>query len=455
MTKSVPESTLSDPLQALRLIRDDLGDCTRCPLHKQGRKQIVFGVGNARAELMFVGEGPGADEDALGEPFVGRAGQLLNNMIKAMGITREQVYIANVVKCRPPGNRTPEREECETCSPFLMRQIAVIKPKVVVALGTVAAKTLLAINARMSQLRGRLYDFKPGVRSNDPHCDGCALIVTYHPAFLLRDPRQKGEAWKDLQMVMEELGLKGRSSRAIGNVTPADVNDGHVSDRVGAACAAAKTGDDPSDALQKLLSMPFAERIAAVAKDVRTKKDEFRRIAPHELVEALGVPESRRPTNEHWSFINYAWKQSLEEYADGSDCLSELVYWLKDEVSAQRFETLVEKSSDLEDYCSNPQFDFLTVEERQLLEEAIAFRQLQGNMENGICCVAHHDIPASSGDLRFEAAIEDDGACCNLRTPYDYRDGKFVNLDDCVTDAGTLGCLAFLPLSSVTKRALK
>jgi len=202
-----PEQGVSDPARALKIIREDLGDCTRCVLHKQGRKQIVFGVGNSRAELMFVGEGPGADEDEQGEPFVGRAGQLLNNMIKAMGITREQVYIANIVKCRPPGNRTPEREECETCSPFLMRQIAVVKPKVVVALGAVAAKTLLAMNASMMQLRGRFYDFKPaGVR--DPNWDGCKLAVTYHPAFLLRDPRQKGEAWKDLQMVMRELGLK-------------------------------------------------------------------------------------------------------------------------------------------------------------------------------------------------------------------------------------------------------
>jgi DNA polymerase len=208
-----PEQSVSDPVKALKIIREDLGDCTRCVLHKQGRKQIVFGVGNPRAELMFVGEGPGADEDAQGEPFVGRAGQLLNNMIKAMGISREQVYIANIVKCRPPGNRTPEREECETCSPFLMRQIAVVKPKVIVALGAVAAKTLLAMSASMMQLRGRFYEFKPaGIRnddrSNDPRWDGCKLAVTYHPAFLLRDPRQKGEAWKDLQMVMKELGMK-------------------------------------------------------------------------------------------------------------------------------------------------------------------------------------------------------------------------------------------------------
>ena len=204
-----PEYGVGDPVAALKLIREDLGDCTRCKLHKQGRKQIVFGVGNPRAELMFVGEGPGADEDAQGEPFVGRAGQLLNNMIKAMGLRREDVYIANVVKCRPPGNRTPERDECETCSPFLMRQIAVVKPKVVVALGAVASKSLLAMNASMSELRGRFYDFMPaGARNIDPSWQGTKLAVTYHPAYLLRDPRQKGEAWKDLQMVMKYLGLK-------------------------------------------------------------------------------------------------------------------------------------------------------------------------------------------------------------------------------------------------------
>src|SRR6202521_545861 len=196
-TNSTPESGVIDPVQALRLIREDLGDCTRCRLSKQGRKQIVFGVGNPNAELMFIGEAPGADEDQQGEPFVGRAGQLLNNMIKAMGLRREDIYIANIIKCRPPGNRTPERDECETCSPFLMRQIATIKPKVLVALGAVAAKTLLAINAPMSELRGHWYDFR-----------GTKLAVTYHPAFLLRDLRQKKEAWKDLQMVMKQLGLK-------------------------------------------------------------------------------------------------------------------------------------------------------------------------------------------------------------------------------------------------------
>src|SRR5882724_2286659 len=193
---SKAEKDVTDPVAALQLIREDIGDCKRCKLSEQGRKQIVFGVGDARAELMFVGEAPGADEDQQGEPFVGRAGQLLNNMIKAMGLRREDIYIANIIKCRPPGNRTPERDECETCSPFLMRQVATIKPKVIVALGAVAAKTLLAINAPMTELRGRWFDFR-----------GTKLAVTYHPAFLLRDPRQKKETWKDLQMVMKELGL--------------------------------------------------------------------------------------------------------------------------------------------------------------------------------------------------------------------------------------------------------
>ena len=186
-----------DPAAALRLIREEIGECTRCKLHKLGRKQIVFGVGNAQAELMFVGEGPGADEDEQGEPFVGRAGQLLNKMIEAMGLKRSDIYIANVVKCRPPGNRTPERDECDTCSPFLLRQIDTIKPKAIVALGAVAAKTLLGMSATMAEMRGHTYDFRDS-----------KLFVTYHPAFLLRDPRQKGEAWKDLQRVMKFLGLK-------------------------------------------------------------------------------------------------------------------------------------------------------------------------------------------------------------------------------------------------------
>ena len=193
----------------LQVILEDIGaDCQRCKLAKLGRKQIVFGTGDPHAELMFIGEGPGADEDAQGLPFVGRAGQLLNNMIAAMGLKRGQVYIANIVKCRPPGNRTPERDECETCSPFLMRQIQVIRPKVIVALGATAAKNLLGMNDSMSAMRGRFYDFSPPRtfgEAGEPLT--CKLAVTYHPAFLLRDPRQKKEAWKDLQMVMKYLGL--------------------------------------------------------------------------------------------------------------------------------------------------------------------------------------------------------------------------------------------------------
>ena len=185
-----------DKASALRLIREDIGDCTRCALHK-GRNKLVFADGSPEARLLFVGEGPGADEDAQGLPFVGRAGQLLNNMITAMGLKREEVYIANVVKCRPPGNRTPEPEEANTCSPFLFRQIDVVKPEVIVALGATAATYLLGQRQPLAGLRGRVHAFR-----------GSKLIVTYHPAFLLRDPRQKKEAWADLQIAMRELNLK-------------------------------------------------------------------------------------------------------------------------------------------------------------------------------------------------------------------------------------------------------
>jgi DNA polymerase len=181
---------------ALRIIREEMGDCTRCELHK-GRHELVFGDGDAAARLMFVGEGPGADEDAQGLPFVGRAGQLLNNMITAMGLKREEVYIANVVKCRPPGNRTPAPEEANTCSPFLFRQIDAVRPEVLVALGATAATYLLGARQPLAGLRGRVHSFR-----------GSRLIVTYHPAYLLRDPRQKKEAWADLQIAMRELGLK-------------------------------------------------------------------------------------------------------------------------------------------------------------------------------------------------------------------------------------------------------
>ncbi|MGA3133482.1 MAG: uracil-DNA glycosylase [Terracidiphilus sp.] len=185
-----------DRASALQMIRDEIGDCTRCALHK-GRNKLVFADGSPVARLMFVGEGPGADEDAQGLPFVGRAGQLLNNMITAMGLKREECYIANVVKCRPPGNRTPEPEEANTCSPFLFRQIDVVHPQVLVALGATAATYLLGARQPLAGLRGRVHAFR-----------GMSLIVTYHPAFLLRDPRQKKEAWADLQIAMKELGLK-------------------------------------------------------------------------------------------------------------------------------------------------------------------------------------------------------------------------------------------------------
>lgn len=186
----------ADRAAALQLIRDEIGDCTRCPLHK-GRNHLVFADGDPNARLMFVGEGPGADEDAQGLPFVGRAGQLLNNMIAAMGLRRDQVYIANIVKCRPPGNRTPEPEEAHTCVPFLFRQIDVIRPQVLVALGATAATYLLGARQPLAGLRGRVHAVR-----------GTQLIVTYHPAYLLRDPRQKKEAWADLQIAMRELGLK-------------------------------------------------------------------------------------------------------------------------------------------------------------------------------------------------------------------------------------------------------
>jgi DNA polymerase len=181
---------------ALRAIQDEIGDCTRCPLAYAGRHKIVFGDGSPTARLMFVGEGPGADEDAQGLPFVGKAGQLLNNMIAAMGLARAEVYIANIVKCRPPGNRVPEPEEANTCSQFLLRQIDVVQPEAIVALGSTAAIYLLGVRRSLSALRGYWHT-----------CRGAKLAVTYHPAFLLRDPRQKAEAWKDLQMVMAELGL--------------------------------------------------------------------------------------------------------------------------------------------------------------------------------------------------------------------------------------------------------
>jgi uracil-DNA glycosylase family 4 len=174
----------------------DLGDCTRCKLHRH-RNKIVFGAGNPRAELMFVGEGPGHDEDIQGLPFVGRAGQLLTQMIEAMGLSRGDVYIANVVKCRPPENRTPEKDEVAACMPFLLRQISAIHPKAIVCLGSVAAQSLLNTNKSISRFRGEWFDFR-----------GSRLMATYHPAYLLRNPHAKPDVWSDLKKVMKYLGLK-------------------------------------------------------------------------------------------------------------------------------------------------------------------------------------------------------------------------------------------------------
>lgn len=176
---------------ALVALRAEIGDCTRCVLHTLGRRQVVFGAGNPDADLMFVGEAPGADEDIQGVPFVGRAGQLLTKIIEAINLRREDVYIANVIKCRPPGNRNPDPIEVETCSPFLLRQIQTIRPRVIVALGTFAAQTLLGTDTPISRLRGRAHDFRDGIK----------LMPTFHPAYVLRSPDRKREVWEDMKIV--------------------------------------------------------------------------------------------------------------------------------------------------------------------------------------------------------------------------------------------------------------
>ena len=185
--------------EALAIVRSDLGECTRCKLHK-GRIKLVFGAGNAEARLMFVGEGPGAEEDEQGVPFVGRAGQLLTQIIKAMGLEREDVYIANVVKCRPPGNRNPEPDEIEQCEPFLMRQMDVIKPAVVVALGKFAAQTLLRTAEPISRIRGRFHQV-----------GDTRVMPTFHPSYLLRNPAAKRDVWEDMKAVMGVLREDGPS----------------------------------------------------------------------------------------------------------------------------------------------------------------------------------------------------------------------------------------------------
>jgi uracil-DNA glycosylase len=180
--------------EALVAIREDIGDCTRCKLHALGRTQVVFGVGNPTADLMFVGEAPGADEDEQGIPFIGRAGQLLTKIIEAINLRRDDVYIANIIKCRPPQNRNPEPDEVASCEPFLFRQIDVIKPKVIVALGKYAAQTLLRRETPISRLRGQVFDYR-----------GAKLVPTFHPAYLLRNPSSKREVWEDMKLVKRLL----------------------------------------------------------------------------------------------------------------------------------------------------------------------------------------------------------------------------------------------------------
>jgi len=183
------------PSEGLLALRTHIGPaCTRCKLHTLGRRQVVFGVGNPQARLMFVGEAPGEDEDKQGEPFVGRAGQLLTKIIEAIGMTREQVYIANIIKCRPPGNRNPEPDEVATCEPFLFEQLAIVQPRVVVALGKFAAHSLLRTTEPITKLRGRVFAWR-----------GASLIPTFHPAYLLRNPPAKREVWEDMKKVRELL----------------------------------------------------------------------------------------------------------------------------------------------------------------------------------------------------------------------------------------------------------
>lgn len=194
VTADIPATDNRQPATDLPGLRAHIGDCTRCKLHTLGRKQVVFGAGNPNADLMFVGEAPGADEDEQGVPFIGRAGQLLTRIIEAIGLTRDDVYIANVIKCRPPGNRNPEPDEIAQCEPFLLRQIETIKPKVIVALGTFAAHTLLRTDAPISKLRGQFHEYH-----------GAQLLPTFHPAYLLRSPDKKRDVWDDMKKVRAVL----------------------------------------------------------------------------------------------------------------------------------------------------------------------------------------------------------------------------------------------------------
>ncbi|MDZ7579593.1 MAG: uracil-DNA glycosylase [Deltaproteobacteria bacterium] len=199
---SAPCGFAGDKSETLEVIRSDLGDCRLCKL-SSGRKNIVFGAGNSQAQLVFVGEGPGYDEDLQGQPFVGAAGQLLTKIIQAIGLNRESVYICNIIKCRPPGNRNPQPDEISACSPFLRRQLESIAPDFICALGTFAAQTLLQTTTPISRLRGRFFDYM-----------GAKLMPTYHPAYLLRNPEQKRTVWEDMQLLMRAMGLPRPERRA-------------------------------------------------------------------------------------------------------------------------------------------------------------------------------------------------------------------------------------------------
>jgi uracil-DNA glycosylase family 4 len=194
----VSEMKAGEPGQStmvtLEDVRKELGDCKRCKLHR-GRKTIVFGEGNEKATLMLIGEGPGYDEDVQGRPFVGKAGQLLTKILQSINLPREEVYIANIIKCRPPQNRNPEPDEIQNCSPFLMKQIEAIQPKIICALGTFSTQSLLKTDTKITALRGKLFDL-----------EGIKVIPTYHPAFLLRNPDKKREVWEDMKKIVELLG---------------------------------------------------------------------------------------------------------------------------------------------------------------------------------------------------------------------------------------------------------
>jgi DNA polymerase len=193
VSKNISEKATRSEILTLAGVRKELGDCKRCKLH-QTRRTIVFGEGNEKATLMFIGEGPGYEEDVQGRPFVGRAGQLLTKIIESISRSREEVYIANIIKCRPPQNRNPEPDEIQSCHPFLMKQITVIQPKIICALGTFSAQTLLKTDVKITALRGKLYDL-----------EGIKVIPTYHPAFLLRNPEKKREVWEDMKKIAEWL----------------------------------------------------------------------------------------------------------------------------------------------------------------------------------------------------------------------------------------------------------